>query len=60
MQAQAVESRRRFAMARPFQLRGRAVARRAKVASGYARLRRTIPLLFGKKNLKTGCFESLI
>jgi hypothetical protein len=39
-----------------FQLRGRAVARRAKVASGYGR---TIPLLF-KKNLKTGCFESLI
>jgi hypothetical protein len=28
-------------------------------SSGYARLRRTIPLLFGKKNLKTGCFESL-
>ena len=36
MQSQAAESRRRFAMARPFQLCGRAVARRAKVASGYA------------------------
>jgi len=36
MQALAAESRRRFAMARPFQLCGRAVARRAKVASGYA------------------------
>jgi hypothetical protein len=34
-----------------FQLCGRAVARRAKVG---LRLRRTIPLLFGKKNLKTG------
>ena len=36
MQAQAAESRRRFAMARLFLLCGRAVARRAKVASGYA------------------------
>ena len=36
MQAMAAESRRRFAMARPFGLSGRAVARRAKVASGYA------------------------
>ena len=32
----AAESRRRFAMARPFRLGGRAVARRAKVASDYA------------------------
>jgi hypothetical protein len=27
-------------------------------SSGYARLRRTIPLLFGKKNCKTVCLNS--
>jgi mono/diheme cytochrome c family protein len=32
MQAQAAESRRRFAMARPYQVCGRALARRAKAA----------------------------
>jgi hypothetical protein len=36
MQAQAAESRRRFAMTRPYLVCGRAVARRAKAASGYA------------------------
>jgi hypothetical protein len=36
MQAQATGFRRRFAMARRFELWGRAVARRAKTASGYA------------------------
>ena len=46
MQAQAAESRRRFAMARPFRLSGRTVARRAKVASGVAHLRQHKALMF--------------
>jgi len=57
MQSQAAESRRRFAMARPFQLCGRAVARRAKVASGYAGQFRCF---FEEKNLKIACFDSFI
>ena len=35
-----------------------AMQAQAAESSGYARLRRTIPLLFGEKNLKAVCFDS--